>query len=301
MSPPTTATTIACLVLLAAPAGARAQNPPASGGSQAEQIARLQQEVRELRQMLIQAMQVEQQHYDLLLKLMRSGGNAAAVPAELPASPPGAAAAAARAAATRREAVSFPAPTAVTGAVEVQGAPAGQAVFVYVENVKGPAARGRSHQIHQKDKQFNPQVSVVPWGTAVYFPNGDGVSHNVFSHSKRNTFDLGVLKAGQRGSPVVLREPGLVEIHCDIHERMWAEILVVPNGHFVKVSPDGKYRLAGVPQGERVIAAWTAGSAPVRKTVQLGPDGGEASFQLTVSARRSHNNKSGQPYGSYGE
>jgi plastocyanin len=283
-----------CLSLGLAPGVALAQapRPRASEASRDAELARLQQEVSELRQMLIQAMQVEQQHYDLLLKLLQSGGGARGLPA-LPAP-------AAPASAGRRE-PRAPTSATISGTVEVKGASAGQAVYVFVENVRGPAARGRSLEIAQKDKQFSPQVAVVPWGTSVYFPNGDRVAHNVFSMSKRTTFDLGILKAGERGSPVVMREPGLVEVFCDIHERMWASLLVVPNGMFVKVAPDGKYRLPNVPLGERVIAAWTAGSDPVRRTVQVEEESAQADFTLSVVGRKSHNNKVGQPYGSYGE
>jgi len=285
---------ICCMSLCLGPALAWAQAPRsgrASPTARDAEVARLQQEVSELRQMLIQAMQVEQQHYDLLLKLLQSSGGARALPAlPLPAPNP---------AAAPRE-PRGPLTGTVTGSVEVKGASAGQPIYVFVENVRGPAARGHTLEISQKDKQFSPQVSVVPWGTSVYFPNGDRVAHNVFSLSKRSTFDLGILKAGERGSPVVLREPGLVEVFCDIHERMWAAILVLPNSTFAKVAPDGSYRLSNVPVGERVIAVWTAGTDPVKRTLHLDGDA-QADFTLTVAPRKGHNNKVGQPYGSYGE
>jgi plastocyanin len=172
---------------------------------------------------------------------------------------------------------------------------------VFDENLSDPPAKGHSLEIRQKDKQFTPQVAVVPWGASVYFPNADAVAHNVFSPSKRRTFDLGLLKAGERGSPVVMRGPGLVEVFCDIHEKMWASLLVVPNSVYVKVDADGKFRLPGVPVGERVIAAWTAGADPVKQTVMLTGAGAAVNLTLPVSSHRAHNNKSGQPYGSYAE
>ena len=98
-----------------------------------------------------------------------------------------------------------------------------------------------------------------------------------------------------------MRVPGLVEVYCDIHDKMWASILVVPNSAFVKVGPDGKFRLPNVPTGERVIAAWTAGADPVKQRVLLDADGATVNLSLPVAPRRQHNNKSGQPYGSYAE
>jgi plastocyanin len=281
---------VPCAALLLAQPLVSLAEAPGDGRAASAEIARLEQEVRDLRQMLIQSIQVEQQHYDLLLKLISSAPGAAAPGAAFPAPKP--AAAPPRAAVERTG--------TVAGTVEIKGTAAGQPVYVFVENLRAPAARGHVEQIVQKDKQFSPQMSVVPWGSTLYFPNGDRVAHNVFSLSKRSTFDLGILKTGERGAPVVLREPGVVEIYCDIHERMRADVLVVPNAYFVKAGPDGKYRLPNVPTGERVIAAWTAGGEPVRRSVRLDAQGAEANFTLTVSSR-SHNNKLGQPYGSYGE
>jgi plastocyanin len=251
-----------------------------------DEFARLQQEVRELRQMLIQAMQIEQQHHDLLLKLIQPGAGSS--PAPLPSapasSPPHAAARAG----------------VVSGSVQVKGIPASQPVFVFVDNLRTPAVHGRSVDIVQKDKQFSPQVTAVQRGTAVNFPNEDRVAHNVFSLARRNTFDVGMVKSGERGRPVVLGEPGIIEIYCDIHSRMWAEVLVTPNPHFTRVT-NGTFHLSGVPTGQRVIAVWTAGAQPVRQTVEVTGDGVQVDLSLDVPPRRSHNNKVGQAYSSYGE
>jgi len=257
-------------------------------------VERLETEVRQLRELLIQAMQVEQQHYDLLLKLIQSGAPRGAGPA---GPMPGGNAPFAGPHDTRQ---SLPRVATVTGSVDLKGATT-QPIFAYVDNLRVPPVRGRSIEIVQKDKQFSPQVSMVQLGTIVGFPNRDGVAHNVFSQSPRNTFDLGILKTNESGNGVVLREPGLVEVYCDIHEKMWAEVMVVPNGYFTRVSSDGRFSLAGVPTGERVIAVWTAGTQPVKRTVHVGSDGAEASFNIEVPAHRAHNNKRGQPYGSYGE
>jgi plastocyanin len=272
---------------------------PGRGQAQSREdvIAQLQQEVRELRQMLIQAMQIEQQHHDLLLKLIQSGDKNAAGP-RLPSSRPATPAQALAGEAT--EARSPARAASVTGRVETTGAPPGQPIFVFIEDLRGPPARGPTVEIVQEGKQFSPQVSVVPVGTRAIFPNKDPVFHNAFSLSRGNAFDVSV-KAGDRGSPVVLGRPGLVEVYCDIHSRMWAEILVTRNGHITRVGPDGKFTLDDVPVGERVVAAWTAGTTPVKRTVQLGGSGARVDFSLKVSPRRAHNNKLGQPYGSYEE
>src|SRR4029079_19626946 len=105
----------------------------------------------------------------------------------------------------------------VSGSVQVKGITAGQPVYVFVDNLRTAPARGHALEIVQKDKQFSPQVTAVQRGTSVFFPNNDRVAHNVFSLAKRNTFDLGIVKAGERGRSVALGEAGVIEIYCDIH------------------------------------------------------------------------------------
>src|SRR4029078_3813983 len=113
--------------------------------------------------------------------------------------------------------------------------------------VKGAPARGHSLDIRQKDKQFSPQVAVVQRGTTVVFPNMDAIFHNVFSPSGKNAFDLGSYRSGDTPRSVVLTTPGVVEVFCNIHARMNATVLVVPNATFAKVAPDGTFRLENVP------------------------------------------------------
>jgi plastocyanin len=184
--------------------------------------------------------------------------------------------------------------------VQVAGAPAGQPAFVFIEDLRAPAGRGNTIEIVQKDKQFSPQVSAVPVGTRASFPNRDPVFHNAFSLSRGNAFDLS-LKAGDKGAPVQLSRPGVVEVYCDIHAKMWAEILVTPNRHIARVAEDGTFTLPDVPVGERVVGAWTAGSRPVRRAVQVTGAGARVELSLKAGPRPAHNKKTGDPYGSYSE
>ena len=48
-----------------------------------------------------------------------------------------------------------------------------------------------------------------------------------------------------------------------MHAKMRANILVVPNRHYVKVGGDGSFRLENVPVGARQVVAWTPDAKPV--------------------------------------
>jgi plastocyanin len=271
------------------------------------EFQKLQTEVRDQRQLIIQLMQSEQQRYDTLLKLLQMNGGAPGerAAAAAAAAPPGAPAPAGTPRGmgpvgevpTRpRE----PVHASIEGTVKVSGGEA-EAVYVYVDNVKGSPVRGKTVQIKQEGKQFTPDYAVVQVGTQLDFPNADSIFHNVFSQSARNSFDLGAYRAGPAPRKVTMTAPGVVDVQCNMHESMRAEVLVVPNKLFTKVRPDGTFRLEGVPTGSRRVVAWGPNLKPARQTVDLGASGARADFAVEYTGPKVLPNKLGQPYGSYKE
>ncbi|HVZ89962.1 MAG TPA: carboxypeptidase regulatory-like domain-containing protein [Polyangia bacterium] len=276
--------------------------PPPTGAD----FARLEREVAEQRQLLIQVMQVEQERYDILLKLLQ--GNGQAQPgASFPTMPPVPAARAKTAAApvppvepeapAPRESTAL---AVVSGRVQVRGGSAHE-TYVYLDQIRGAPAHGKTVEIKQKDKQFSPRVAVVQRGTTVMFPNFDSIYHNVFSTSERNSFDLGATRGGDTPRSVVLSNPGVVEIFCNIHSRMSASILVVPSPIYAKVGADGGFRLENVPVGARRFVAWSPGMKAASQKIEVTPSGAQANFTLDEQPVTAHLNKLGQPYGSYKE
>jgi plastocyanin len=266
----------------------------------AADFARLEKEVADQRQLIIQMMQVEQERYDILLKFVQAQAAAHGAPGA-PAAPPAAttkaepAARSSEAPATTHES---PALAAVTGRVQARSG-ALKDTWVYVDLVRGSPAHGKTLEIKQKDKQFSPRAAVVLRGTSVVFPNLDPVYHNVFSTSGHNGFDLGAYRAGETPRSVVLSTPGVVDVYCNIHARMSASILVAPSPLFAKVNADGTFKIENVPTGVRKVVAWSPGSKPAQEKVEVGASGGQANFVLDEEATVSHLNKTGQPYGSY--
>jgi plastocyanin len=287
-------------LLCLAPAIGRAAPPAAAGGGGlAAEVTRLQAEVREQRQLLMQLMRIEQEHYDLLLRMVQGGaaaepgagaGGGSGALKTPPAIDKDGADAAAHHAAVRTG--------SVRGKVQFPGGTL-RDVYAYVENVKSPPARGRTVEIAQRDRQFVPEVMVVQRGTRVLFPNYDTVFHNVFSPTPPRPFDLGSYRAGETPKSVELTSPGVVEIFCNVHSKMRASVLVVPSSVYTPVAADGSFRLDGVPLGTRKLVIWGPHSKPVEQTVELGPAGADVSLALQPAGAAVHNNKFGQPYSSY--
>src|SRR4051812_23164920 len=279
-----------------------AEAPPPS----AADFARLQHEVAEQRQLIIEMMRVEQQRYDMLLRLLQSGGQAppsAALPPAVipptgtPTTPTPGATSGTSVASSGGGKSSGERLGTVTGRGDSRNGVLKDA-YAYVDMAKGSSGRGNTMEIKQKDKQFSPQTAVVLKGTNVVFPNMDSVFHNVFSTSGRNSFDLGSYRSGDTPRSVVLTTPGVVEVFCNIHSRMNANILVVPGPLYAKVGADGSYHIENVPIGARRVVAWSPSAKPAQQKIEVGASGGQANFTLEMEAGKAHTNKLGQPYGS---
>lgn len=128
------------------------------------------------------------------------------------------------------------------------------AVYVVVKGLpaRPPAAPA---QIEQRGKQFVPQVSVVQAGTAIQFPNNDGVRHHVYSFSATRAFELKLYPPGTSGEPVVFDKPGTVEIGCNVHDRMHAWVHVVDTPIHAVTDADGRATLE-VPAGTHRLRGW---------------------------------------------
>lgn len=199
----------------------------------------------------------------------------------------------------------------VTGTVKLQKPGGGQespsgVVVVYLESVPGavpepPARDDRPHpQVHQRDLQFSPPLTVITQGTTVDFPNEDKVFHNVFSFSEAAKFDLGLYKSGTSKS-VTFRKPGVVNVFCNIHPEMISKIKVLDTTFFAAVGKDGRFQIEQVPPGRYPLVAWQPYGAEFRGqvTVTAGAKT-EVSIELTVGSRDTrHTRKDGTPYGRY--
>jgi plastocyanin len=89
-----------------------------------------------------------------------------------------------------------PAAAALAGPLDVRvtdaaGRPlAGAVVFLESREAHDTVRPAQGIEIAQAGKQFVPQVTVVPVGSAVTFPNRDTVRHHVYSFSPVTTVRL---------------------------------------------------------------------------------------------------------------
>jgi len=156
---------------------------------------------------------------------------------------------------------------AAAGPVEVRvtdaaGKPLPQAVvFLESRDARAAVKPAAGVEIAQAVRQFAPQVSVVPVGTAVSFPNRDTVRHHVYSFSATKKFEI-KLYVGTPAAPVVFDQPGIAVLGCNIHDQMAAWVVVVDTPYYAQTGADGRVSLPAVPPGSYRLRAWHASLPP---------------------------------------
>src|SRR5207245_8677593 len=133
------------------------------------------------------------------------------------------------------------------------------AAVVYLEGTFPLTAKPVSKtpaEMAQKNTMFAPDLVAVHVRGTVEFPNLDDMYHNVFSYSKTKRFDLGRYRKAEKPGAVIFDKPGVVTVHCEIHDRMRGTILVLETPYFQRTDSSGHYRLDHLPVGHFTVKAW---------------------------------------------
>ena len=182
-----------------------------------------------------------------------------------------------------------------------------RAVVWLVPLDRGPelqvAADQRRYQMAQRNKSFQPNMLVVPVGTAVDFPNFDPWFHNVFSLYQGKRFDLGLYEAGS-WKQVIFDRLGASYIFCNIHPQMHAVVLAVDSRYFGISDKAGRISIPNVPSGRYELHAWYENAAPktleaAERRIEVG-DANRALPPISIEAVKQdpmkHKNKYGEEY-----
>jgi len=163
-----------------------------------------------------------------------------------------------------------------------------------------PKAAPGKFQMVTRGKMVVPHVLAIPVGSTVDFPNEDPISHNLFSLSSNNAFDLGLYRKGA-GKSEQFNTPGLVNVYCNVHPNMSAVIQVLDTPYFSFSDPAGNYTIGNVPAGRYRLIAWNEQGGEVESPVEVSAAGNvTGNVALMIDSRNyrltQHLDKNGKPY-----
>lgn len=137
--------------------------------------------------------------------------------------------------------------------------PDGKPVAGAVVMIHGPAGtplpKPGTFVIDQVDKAFTPDLTVMPVGSTVTFPNSDSVSHQVYSFSPAKKFQLPLYR-GTAYPPMKFENAGIVTLGCNIHDDMIAYVVVTDAAWVGRTDAAGNWTADGLPAGELRVEVW---------------------------------------------
>jgi plastocyanin len=162
---------------------------------------------------------------------------------------------------------------------------------------------GKRPQVVQKNKSFQPHLTVVRVDSVVDFPNRDPFFHNVFSLFDGKRFDLGLYEAGATNS-VRFDHVGVSYLFCNIHPEMSAVVVAVDTPYYGVSDKSGNIAIGSVPDGRYELHVWYEESVPealkaLTRTLHISEntrDLGTIVVLQDPGFTPAHKNKYGQDY-----
>jgi plastocyanin len=139
--------------------------------------------------------------------------------------------------------------------MQPDGRPLPGAVVLLHGPAGSKAAAPSTFIVDQVKQTFTPDLTVMPLGSSVKFPNSDAVSHQVYSFSPAKRFQLPLYR-GTPYAPVRFDKAGIVTLGCNIHDDMIAYLVVTDAQWSGRTEPDGSWSASNLPVGEFRVEVW---------------------------------------------
>lgn len=136
-------------------------------------------------------------------------------------------------------------------------------------------------------------AEIGPEGIVLKFLNDDGIFHNVHTfHQDSTLFNLPQF-GDQAELTRKVNSAGVIELKCDVHTWMGANIILLENQPYYSVTDEnGSFDISGVPPGEYTLRAWHEGLGVLEKPVIIkGNEVAEVDF--VISPKGSKKSKKG--------
>lgn len=162
--------------------------------------------------------------------------------------------------------------TVASRQLEVQGRKVLYAV-AYLDHVALQPSGASTVTISNRKCAFDPPVLVAVAGATLKIRNEDPLLHNVHVVYQRRTMaNLALPWQGiELSNRRVLSRPGLVDVECDVHDWMHANIWVFGHPFFDVTDAGGTFRITGIPPGKYTLKVWHQKLGEQSREVVLGP------------------------------
>jgi plastocyanin len=161
------------------------------------------------------------------------------------------------------------------GSLEVKDGKLKNAVVAITD----PIAQGKKWELQKvvvdnKECAFVPRIQIGRAGGKVEVTNSDALLHNANLSLKgagKTLANMALPTPGMKQTKD-LKDAGLVEVKCDVHQWMHAWIYVSPHPYAALTNDDGTFEMTGVPPGEYNAKVWheTLGEATAKVKVDPG-------------------------------
>jgi hypothetical protein len=143
------------------------------------------------------------------------------------------------------------------------------------------ADAGATATIDQRRCLYLPRVLAMRAGGTLLVKNSDDAIHTVRATAGDATvFNFAQPLAGMTTRKPMPDKPGPVQLRCDVHPWMRADLKLVAHRHFTVTGADGRYALPGVAAGKRKVTFWHPALGSQSLSVEV-PDQRAASLDAT--------------------
>lgn len=147
----------------------------------------------------------------------------------------------------------------------------------HIDGLEGEVGE-HEYRLSNKECEFDPPVLAVAAGGTLLIDNQDDVLHNTHLNLKRGTTSrtVGNWALSRKGAEITadrpLRRAGVIEVECDAHSWMHAQIRVFDHPFFDVSDASGSFRIDNVPVGTHTLTLWheVLGELVQEVTVEAG-------------------------------
>jgi hypothetical protein len=164
------------------------------------------------------------------------------------------------------------------GSLQVADGKLGNAVVALTDDIeRGKRWAHDKPVVDNRECRFDPRVQIGRHRGEIVAKNSDPLFHNVniapVENGNSGTLINVPLPVQGQSQTKNLKQSGIVEVKCNVHEWMKAWVYVSKHPYAAVTQADGTYEIAGVPPGEYNAMIWHEALGQVATKIKVEPGG----------------------------